>query len=49
MTLNKKFLLTKINVSLRSELGAILFYFYICDRTSILGDSKKVSFAAFLF
>lgn len=26
----------------RAEFGAILFYFYISDRTSLLGESKKV-------
>lgn len=26
----------------RAEFGLILFYFYICDRTNILGDSTKV-------
>lgn len=26
----------------RVEFGAILCYFYICDRTSILGESTKV-------
>ena len=26
----------------RAEFGGILFYFYICDRTSVLGESKKV-------
>jgi hypothetical protein len=32
-----------------SEFGAILIYFYICDRTELLGDSTKVpmSFTCF--
>ncbi|XP_022892372.1 protein REDUCED WALL ACETYLATION 1-like [Olea europaea var. sylvestris] len=27
-----------------SEIGAILFYFYICDRTNFFADSTKVLF-----
>ena len=30
-------------LSLRAEFGGILFYFYICDRTSLLGESTKVT------
>jgi hypothetical protein len=30
--------------SCRSEFGAVLVYFYICDRTNILGESTKVLF-----
>lgn len=26
----------------RSEFGVILVYFYICDRTTIFAESKKV-------
>lgn len=27
-----------------SEFGAYLVYFFICDRTNLLGESKKVLF-----
>ncbi|KAL0414850.1 UNVERIFIED_CONTAM: protein REDUCED WALL ACETYLATION 1 [Sesamum radiatum] len=29
--------------SKQSEFGALLVYFYICDRTNLLGESKKVT------
>lgn len=32
----------------RSEFGALLFYLYICDRTNIFGESKKVDLDSIL-
>ncbi|RXH99003.1 hypothetical protein DVH24_011328 [Malus domestica] len=45
LTMDDSFLLeNRATLRVMSELGAILFYFYICDRTNILGDSTKVLF-----
>lgn len=42
LTLDESFLLeNRGTLRAMSEFGAILVYFYICDRTNILGDSKK--------
>ncbi|KAL5577156.1 hypothetical protein UlMin_018855 [Ulmus minor] len=42
LTLEDSFLLeNRVTLRAMSELGAILFYFYICDRTTILGESSK--------
>ncbi|XP_038883713.1 protein REDUCED WALL ACETYLATION 3 [Benincasa hispida] len=42
MTLDESFLLeNRATLRAMSEFGAILVYFYMCDRTNILGDSKK--------
>ncbi|XP_062096822.1 protein REDUCED WALL ACETYLATION 3 [Humulus lupulus] len=42
LTLEDSFLLeNRATLRAMSEFGAILFYFYICDRTSILGESTK--------
>ncbi|XP_050371692.1 protein REDUCED WALL ACETYLATION 1-like [Argentina anserina] len=42
LTMDDSFLLEhRLTLRVMSELGAILFYFYICDRTDILGDSTK--------
>ncbi|ONI10919.1 hypothetical protein PRUPE_4G075500 [Prunus persica] len=42
LTMDDSFLLeNRATLRVMSELGAILFYFYICDRTSILGSSTK--------
>ncbi|CAL5018601.1 unnamed protein product [Urochloa decumbens] len=45
ITLNKSFLLENRGVlRAMSEFGIILVYFYICDRTNIFAESKKVLF-----
>lgn len=42
LTLEDTFLLeNRATLRAMSEFGAILFYFYICDRTNLLGDSTK--------
>ncbi|XP_023545165.1 protein REDUCED WALL ACETYLATION 3 [Cucurbita pepo subsp. pepo] len=42
LTLDESFLLeNRATLRAISEFGAILVYFYVCDRTNILGDSKK--------
>ncbi|KAI4295397.1 hypothetical protein L6164_035446 [Bauhinia variegata] len=42
LTLDDSFLLkNRMTLRAMSEFGFILFYFYICDRTNILGDSTK--------
>ncbi|PON74037.1 Cas1p 10 TM acyl transferase domain containing protein [Trema orientale] len=41
-TMEDSFLLeNRATLRAMSEFGAILFYFYICDRTSLLGESTK--------
>lgn len=35
-------------MTFRSEFGAYLIYFYICDRTNLFGESKKVDFSFML-
>lgn len=32
----------------RSEFGGLLFYLYVCDRTNIFGESKKVDLDSIL-
>ncbi|TYK13262.1 protein REDUCED WALL ACETYLATION 3-like [Cucumis melo var. makuwa] len=45
LTLDESFLLeNRATLRALSEFGAILAYFYVCDRTNILGDSSKVLF-----
>ncbi|KAH9797649.1 protein reduced wall acetylation 3 [Citrus sinensis] len=45
MTMDDAFLLeNRATLRAMAEFGAILFYFYICDRTNLLGDSTKVLF-----
>ncbi|XP_034898179.1 protein REDUCED WALL ACETYLATION 4 isoform X1 [Populus alba] len=42
MTLDDSFLLeNRATLRAMSEFGAVLLYFYICDRTNILGESTK--------
>ncbi|ESR62875.1 hypothetical protein CICLE_v10014824mg [Citrus x clementina] len=42
MTMDDAFLLeNRATLRAMAEFGAILFYFYICDRTNLLGDSTK--------
>ncbi|XP_030462083.1 protein REDUCED WALL ACETYLATION 3 [Syzygium oleosum] len=42
LTMDDSFLLeNRATLRAMSEFGAVLFYFYICDRTNILGDSTK--------
>ncbi|KAI6703496.1 hypothetical protein NL676_012632 [Syzygium grande] len=42
LTMDDSFLLeNRATLRAMSEFGAVLFYFYICDRTTILGDSTK--------
>ncbi|XP_050232228.1 protein REDUCED WALL ACETYLATION 3-like [Mercurialis annua] len=42
VTMDDAFLLEhRATLRAMSEFGAILFYFYICDRTNLLGDSTK--------
>ncbi|CDY17245.1 BnaA05g09430D [Brassica napus] len=42
LTLEESFLIdNRATLRAMAEFGAILFYFYICDRTSLLGESKK--------
>ncbi|CAN6996186.1 unnamed protein product [Brassica rapa subsp. trilocularis] len=43
LTLEDSFLIdNRATLRAMAEFGAILFYFYICDRTSLLGESKKI-------
>ncbi|CAF1867112.1 unnamed protein product [Brassica napus] len=42
LTLDDSFLIdNRATLRAMAEFGGILFYFYICDRTSVLGESKK--------
>ncbi|KAL3812253.1 hypothetical protein ACJIZ3_013521 [Penstemon smallii] len=42
LTLDESFLLeNRLTLRAISEFGALLIYFYICDRTNLFGDSKK--------
>lgn len=42
VTMDEAFLLeNRATLRAMSEFGGILFYFYICDRTNIIGDSTK--------
>ncbi|KAL3617197.1 Protein REDUCED WALL ACETYLATION 2 [Castilleja foliolosa] len=42
LTLDESFLLeNRLTLRAISEFGALLIYFYICDRTNLLGESKK--------
>lgn len=42
ITMDEAFLLdNRATLRAMSEFGGILFYFYICDRTNIIGDSTK--------
>ncbi|KAI3469260.1 hypothetical protein Pfo_025923 [Paulownia fortunei] len=42
LTLDESFLLeNRSTLRAMSEFGALLIYFYICDRTNLLGESKK--------
>ncbi|KAK7260440.1 hypothetical protein RIF29_26484 [Crotalaria pallida] len=42
LTMDDSFLLeNRQTLRAMAEFGLILFYFYICDRTNLLGDSKK--------
>ncbi|XP_030547330.1 protein REDUCED WALL ACETYLATION 3 [Rhodamnia argentea] len=42
LTMDDSFLLeNRATLRAMSEFGAVLFYFYICDRTNIFGDSTK--------
>ncbi|KAL2229657.1 UNVERIFIED_CONTAM: Protein REDUCED WALL ACETYLATION 2 [Sesamum indicum] len=42
LTLDESFLLeNRLTLRAISEFGALLVYFYICDRTNLLGESKK--------
>ncbi|OIW18973.1 hypothetical protein TanjilG_09167 [Lupinus angustifolius] len=42
LTMDDSFLLeNRATLRAMAEFGLILFYFYICDRTNLLGDSKK--------
>ncbi|KAI3410329.1 Cas1_AcylT domain-containing protein, partial [Psidium guajava] len=42
LTMDDSFLLeNRATLRAMSEFGAVLFYFYICDRTNILGESSK--------
>jgi hypothetical protein len=43
LTLEDSFLLeNRATLRAMAEFGAILLYFYICDRTSLIGQSQKV-------
>ncbi|KAF2282822.1 hypothetical protein GH714_043113 [Hevea brasiliensis] len=45
MTMDDSFLLeNRATLRAMSEFGMIMIYFYICDRTNLLGDSTKVLF-----
>lgn len=42
LTLDESFLLeNRLTLRAISEFGALLIYYYICDRTNLLGESKK--------
>ncbi|KAG6431346.1 hypothetical protein SASPL_109425 [Salvia splendens] len=42
LTLDESFLLeNRLTLRAMSEFGALLIYYYICDRTDLLGESKK--------
>ncbi|KAG2309015.1 hypothetical protein Bca52824_028763 [Brassica carinata] len=42
LTLDDSFLIdNRATLRAMAEFGGILFYFYICDRTSVLGESKR--------
>ncbi|KAI5650950.1 hypothetical protein M9H77_36955 [Catharanthus roseus] len=42
LMMDERFLLeNRLTLRAMSEFGALLFYFYICDRTNVFGQSKK--------
>ncbi|GKE18613.1 hypothetical protein Tco_1426190 [Tanacetum coccineum] len=47
-TMDESFLLeNRLALRAISEFGLLLFYFYLCDRTNFLGDSKKLESGTF--